>query len=55
MPITPHRRVAFISARLEDFKTVKNTFGATVNDVVLTAVGGALRRLYEFRGEPTKA
>ena len=53
VPITPHRRIAFVSSRLEDFKTVKNAFGATVNDVVLAAVGGALRRLYEFRGEPT--
>jgi WS/DGAT/MGAT family acyltransferase len=54
VPITPHRRVAFVRAQLEDFKTVKNAFGGTVNDVVLAAVGGALRRLYEFRGEPTE-
>jgi WS/DGAT/MGAT family acyltransferase len=54
VPITPHRRVAFVSARLDDFKTVKNAFGGTVNDVVLAAVGGALRRLYEFRGEATE-
>jgi WS/DGAT/MGAT family acyltransferase len=54
VPITPHRRVAFVSSRLEDFRTVKNAFGATVNDVVLAAVGGALRRLYEFRGEPVE-
>jgi WS/DGAT/MGAT family acyltransferase len=53
VPITPHRRLGFAAARLEDFKTVKNAFGGTVNDVVLTAVAGALRRFYEFRGEDT--
>ena len=51
--ITPHRRVAFVSSRLDDFKAVKNAFGGTVNDVVLAVTAGALRRLYEFRGEPT--
>jgi diacylglycerol O-acyltransferase len=54
VPITPHRRLAFAAARLEDFKAVKNAFGGTVNDVVLTAVAGALRRFYEFRGEDTE-
>jgi len=51
--IGPHRRIAFVPARLDDFKTVKDAFGGTVNDVVLAVVAGALRRLYEFRGEPT--
>jgi WS/DGAT/MGAT family acyltransferase len=51
--IGPHRRIAFVPARLDDFKTVKDALGGTVNDVVLAVVAGALRRLYEFRGDPT--
>jgi diacylglycerol O-acyltransferase len=53
VPITPHRRVAFVPSRLDDFKLVKNVFDATVNDVVLAVAAGALRRFYEYRGEPT--
>ena len=36
---------------LADYKTVKAAFGATVNDVVLTAVAGALGRFLDGRGE----
>ena len=32
--IGPHRRLAVAREQLEDFKTVKNAFGGTVNDVV---------------------
>src|SRR6266566_1226459 len=39
--ITPHRRFAFRSVDLE---TVKNTFGVSVNDVVMAMCAGALRR-----------
>jgi WS/DGAT/MGAT family acyltransferase len=42
--LTPHRRVAFAAQSLDDFKTVKNHFDCTVNDVVLTVCAGALRR-----------
>jgi WS/DGAT/MGAT family acyltransferase len=53
VPITPHRRLEFVSAQLEDFKLVKNAFGGTVNDVVLTAVAGGLALFFERRGVPT--
>jgi WS/DGAT/MGAT family acyltransferase len=53
VPITPHRRLEFVAAQLEDFKLVKNAFGGTVNDVVLTAVAGGLARFFERRGMPT--
>ena len=53
VPIGPHRRIAFVPARLQDMKAIKDVLGGTVNDVVLAVVAGALRRLYEFRGDPT--
>jgi diacylglycerol O-acyltransferase / wax synthase len=42
--ITPHRRFAFRSVDLGTVKTVKNTFGVSVNDVVMAVCAGALRR-----------
>lgn len=49
--ITGHRSVAFVDLSLEHIKEVKNLTGATVNDVVLTISGGALRRYLDARGE----
>src|SRR4029079_15012132 len=50
--ITGHRSVAFADLDLETIKKVKNSVpGATVNDVVLTISGGALRKYLERRGE----
>jgi len=43
-PITPHRRFAFRSVDLDAVKAVKNTFGVSVNDVVMAMCAGALRR-----------
>ena len=42
--ITPHRRFAFGSVDLADVKKVKDAYGATVNDVVMTMTAAALRR-----------
>ncbi len=42
--ITPHRRFAFGSVPMADVKLVKNHFGMTVNDVVMTLTAAALRR-----------
>jgi len=42
--ITPHRKIAYTIAQLDDVKAIKNAFGTTVNDVVLAVVGGGLRR-----------
>lgn len=39
------------SLRLEDVKLVKNVMGATVNDVLVAAVTGALRRYLISRGQ----
>ncbi|MEA2314116.1 MAG: diacylglycerol O-acyltransferase / wax synthase, partial [Solirubrobacteraceae bacterium] len=54
VPIGPHRRFIGIRSSLEDFKTVKNAFGGTVNDVVLAVVAGALRTFLISRGRRTE-
>lgn len=41
--VSPHRRVAFGSLSLDEVKDVKNTFGCTVNDVVLAICTAGLR------------
>ncbi|HUI02189.1 MAG TPA: wax ester/triacylglycerol synthase family O-acyltransferase [Acidimicrobiales bacterium] len=49
--ISPHRRFATVQVPLEDIRAVRRAFGGTVNDVVLAATAGALRRLLAERGE----
>jgi diacylglycerol O-acyltransferase len=41
--ITGGRSVAFTSTSLDEVKTIKNHFGVTVNDVVMSVVAGGLR------------
>jgi diacylglycerol O-acyltransferase len=41
--ISPHRRFAYGSVSLDEVKMVKNTFGVSVNDVVMAMCAGALR------------
>ena len=53
VPIGPHRRFVGIASQLDDFKTVKNAFGGTVNDVILAVVAGALRSFLISRGRQT--
>ena len=53
-PIGGTRRLAAIDAPLEDLKRVKRELGGTVNDVVLAACAGGLRRFFEHRGEGSK-
>jgi WS/DGAT/MGAT family acyltransferase len=54
VPIGPHRRFTAVGNQLTDFRFVKDTFGGTVNDVVLTVVTGALRSFMERRGVRTE-
>jgi WS/DGAT/MGAT family acyltransferase len=51
--IGPHRRFIGLPSRLEDFKLIKDTFGGTVNDVVLAVATGALRQFLISRGVRT--
>lgn len=44
-PIGAHRRWGWVEGDLGTVKTVKNEFGGTVNDVILTAVSGGFRQL----------
>ena len=52
--IGPHRRVVFLREELDDFQLVKNAFGGTVNDVVLTVVSGGLQKWLRSRGTRTE-
>jgi WS/DGAT/MGAT family acyltransferase len=50
--ITPHRSAAYTSLRLEDVRNVARAFDATLNEVVLAVVSGALREYLESVGVP---
>jgi WS/DGAT/MGAT family acyltransferase len=50
-PIGAARRLAVVEVQLDEIKTIKRSLGGTVNDVVLAATAGGLRRLFEHRGE----
>ncbi|MCC6847731.1 MAG: wax ester/triacylglycerol synthase family O-acyltransferase [Deltaproteobacteria bacterium] len=49
--LSPLRSFATTSMTLADFLTVKSAFAVTVNDVVLAACAGSLRRYLDRRGE----
>jgi WS/DGAT/MGAT family acyltransferase len=51
--IGPHRRFTWVHGELAEFKAVKNSLGATVNDVVLAVVSGALGRYMRLHGHST--
>jgi len=48
--VSERRNVAYARLDLRDVKTVKNTFGVKVNDVLLAVVSGAVRQFLESRG-----
>ena len=49
--ISPHRRFAFGRLSLDDVKAIKNAYGVTVNDVVVSICAGAVRRWLLEHGE----
>ncbi len=53
--IGPHRRFVWARSELATFKRIKDTFGGTVNDVVLTVVTGALRDWLHAAGSAPRA
>ena len=50
-PIGAGRQLAVITVRLDELKAIKNALGGTLNDVVLAAAAGGLRRMLTERGE----
>ncbi len=54
-PLDGSRRYAWTDVALGDIRTVRQAYGATVNDVALAAVAGAFRRLLLARGETPDA
>ncbi|MGX6447538.1 WS/DGAT domain-containing protein, partial [Patulibacter sp. S7RM1-6] len=50
VPIGPHRRLAHATVPVTHLKRIKDTFGGTVNDVVLAATAGAIRTWMADRG-----
>jgi WS/DGAT/MGAT family acyltransferase len=58
VPIGPRRTLVHHTANIGPLLAVKHRFGATLNDVALTVVAGALRRLVQDAGgcpEPLRA
>jgi diacylglycerol O-acyltransferase len=53
-PIGPHRRWAWAGTQLSDVKRIRDAFGGTVNDVVLTVIAGGFRALLAGRQESTQ-
>ncbi len=53
VPIGSHRRLAWVDGDLDDLRAIKARHGATVNDVVLAVVAGALGRYLRARGHST--
>ncbi len=51
--IGPHRRFTWVRGDLDQFKSVKNALGGTVNDVVLAAVAGGLGSYLRSQGHST--
>ncbi len=54
-PLSGSRRYAWTDISLDDVRTVRKAYGATVNDVALAAVTGGFRRLLLARGETPNA
>ena len=52
--IGPHRKVAFVRSDLASLKAMKNEHGGTVNDVILSAVAGAIGNYLRARGHDTE-
>jgi diacylglycerol O-acyltransferase len=53
VPIGPHRRYTWVEAPLAELKAVKDAWGGTVNDAILTAVSLGLGRYLRGEGHDT--
>jgi diacylglycerol O-acyltransferase / wax synthase len=50
-PLSPYRHMGTLARSLGELRAIKRAFGTTVNDVVLAAAAGGVRRYLEERGE----
>lgn len=50
----PHRRYRGVQTQLDELRLIKNAFGGSINDVVVTVVTGALRKWLLSRGVRTE-
>jgi diacylglycerol O-acyltransferase len=53
--LSPHRHLARLARPMDDLVRVKRRFDTTINDVILAACSGGVRRFLEQRGEPAVA
>lgn len=53
-PISPERRLAWFKRPFSDIRAIRNVFGGTLNDVVLTVMTEAAARYLEAHGENTR-
>lgn len=53
--LSPLRRMTWIERPLDDLSTVKRAYGTTVNDVLLAAVAGGIRKYMLDRGDAPAA
>jgi WS/DGAT/MGAT family acyltransferase len=51
-PTSPLRHLALLDRQLDDLRMVRRHFQTTLNDVVLAACAGGMRRFLERRGHP---
>jgi len=52
-PISPYRTLATLARPMDELRDIKRGYGCTINDVVLAASTGGVRRHLERRGEHT--
>ena len=53
-PVGPHRRWNWARGRLADVKRIREAYGGTVNDVVLSVIAGGFRTLLLAHDEPVE-
>ncbi|MCH7484462.1 MAG: wax ester/triacylglycerol synthase family O-acyltransferase [Chloroflexi bacterium] len=53
-PLTGGRVLAFSEFSFQEIRQIRRAAGGTVNDVVLTVLGGALGRYFEMHGQTTE-
>lgn len=54
MRLGPHRRFAMARCELNDLRQIRDTFGGSINDIVVAVVADAVGKLLRWRGHETK-